>query len=95
MLEGWNPEVKQAANDFLARRTLGEVAQPLGGNYAAWEVTKADKFLSPYIGKIYPDAFTEVMSMGMQYLQESALNFARDDPDMFEFVTSVLRGVIP
>lgn len=87
---------KRAANVFLDRRTAGEEAQQLRKltkkNFDPSEIAKPDKFRTPYIGKIYGDKYTEVISMGIQYLYEDPLKFAEEDPDMFDFIVDLLRA---
>ncbi|MEZ0375295.1 MAG: hypothetical protein ACAI44_39775, partial [Candidatus Sericytochromatia bacterium] len=57
-LEYRDPKVLQAAVDFWTRRTAGErfqrlqVLQP-GMRYGATEKTKKDRFIDPYMGKVY------------------------------------------
>ena len=51
--------------EFYQYRTKGEKPIPLGKGYVG-EMTKKDKFTSPYIGKVYADGNTEVLSMGLQ-----------------------------
>jgi hypothetical protein len=88
-------DVRNAARDFLSRRVNGPV-EPLK-NYGSWyrddEVAfvGSDKaFMSPYAGKLYPD-YTEIMSMGIQWLYGNPVEFARRDPQYFDFVVDMLR----
>jgi SPP1 gp7 family putative phage head morphogenesis protein len=73
MLEFTNPEIQKSAQDYLARRTAGEKEITLNefhgtNSYKNDEICKPDKFISPYIGKIYEGGDTEVISMGIAYL---------------------------
>lgn len=56
------------------------------------EVAKKDKWLEPYMGKDYNRDYTEIISMGVQYMYEKPAEFAREDPGMFEFIYNLLRG---
>jgi len=89
------PGLQKEATDFLNRRTAGEFAQKLkkltGKNYKSSEVAKPDKFTNPYIGKIYPHGATEIISMGMEQLYHNPAGFAKDDPDYFKFMYSVIH----
>lgn len=94
-----SPGVYRAAKDFLARRTVGEVPQKLsklqpGLNYRKDEIARPDKFKSPYMGKLYPDA-TEIVSMGIEWLYKDPYGFAVEDPEYFELIVNILRGTLP
>lgn len=72
MMEYLNPDILRIEKEFLEYRTKDEEEVPLrrlfrGSGYSPSEVTKPDNFISPYIGKTYPDA-TEVLSMGLESL---------------------------
>jgi hypothetical protein len=72
-IEHMVPEVKSLCGEFLDRRTRDDAMTLLndvcpGMGYGDDEVTRVDRFMSPYIGKHYSDRCTEVLSMGMGYL---------------------------
>lgn len=84
---------------FLAKRTQGETAELLSkltGNpaYDPTEVAKPDKFYDPYCGKIYQHDSTEILSMGVEEMWADPLKFARSDPEYFEEIIGILRGII-
>lgn len=61
----------------MAKRTAGEKPVQLKNlfpdfNYGSKETTKADNFISPYIGKEYTNA-SEVLSIGLESLFEPRL----------------------
>jgi len=90
-LENQDITVKYRAIQFLESRTPGNVAQSLRsltGNrgYRSDEVAKVDKFLSPYMGKIYNSGSTEIISMGLEYLYAEPVRLATQDPGYFDFV---------
>lgn len=92
-LEAKNPALAKKGVDFRKRRTAGEQLTHLGPGYDANEYAYRDKFKDHYVGKDYgTDAHSEVISMGMQYLFQDPLTFARDDPDYFDFMFDTLRG---
>lgn len=102
-LEWENPKIHDAARAFLERRTQGDVEERLrdltGLNYKATEVCKKDKFINPYIGRIYKkgggrEAVTEVVSMGLQYMYEDPVDFARKDPDHFDLIYAIMSGTL-
>jgi len=95
-LEDRDPKITQRVQGFLARRTAGETAQKLSvltgdSRYKDYEVAKPDQFQDAYVGKQYGIG-SEVISMGLQYLYSNAADFAKKDPDYFDFMISVLRG---
>lgn len=56
---------------FYERRTAGEPTQKLsslvpGHGYRSNEVSRPDDFFDPYAGKVYPDKYFEVFTMGME-----------------------------
>jgi len=57
--------VRKFVREFYQSRTRGEAPISLGEGYVG-EMTKKDKFTNPYIGKVYDDESTEVLSMGLQ-----------------------------
>jgi SPP1 gp7 family putative phage head morphogenesis protein len=82
-----NYSAMEASRAFVARRTAGETQVRLkditGSEYDPSEVTYADTFWHPYIGKEYGPEGTEVMSMGLQQFYEDPYMLAESDPDMF------------
>ena len=101
-LEFRNAEVHKKAVAFLERRTVGEEARKLrdimkGYDYGEDEIAKKDKFFDPYCGKIYETAgekrSTEIVSMGMERMYVDPIDFARTDPDYFDFIYDLLRGM--
>ena len=95
-LEENNPKMLLNSLAFLSYRTQGEREMKLksmtGLNYRSNEVAKADKFFSPYCGKIYSHAASEIMSMGMQRLFTDPSKFAEEDREYFDFVIANMRG---
>jgi hypothetical protein len=92
-LDNHNPEVQRKVTEFYNRRTQGYVIEPLGAGFDASEMTRRDKFLDPYMGKIYSDGATEIVSMGAEYFYGQTARLAAEDPDMFDFIFNLLRGL--
>lgn len=96
LIEDASPTLHRAALSFLQRRTEGERLQSLraltGLRYRPNEVARPDKFFNPYVGKDYGGKYSEVISMGVQYMWLDPVKFAAQDPDYFEFIFRVLRG---
>lgn len=86
---------------FFAYRTKGEVAQKLNKvmkseMFGATEITKVDKFINPYMGKIYDDVNnSEILSMALEYLYKDPVKFMQKDPEMFKWIVGLLRGQAP
>jgi hypothetical protein len=95
-LEDNNNAVRNAANKFLNSRTVGEKAAEIGPGYGVTEFAKKDKFLTPYMGRIYEGgrqgAPTEIVSMGLQHFTKSTAILAEEDPGYFNFIYNLLRG---
>lgn len=72
-------------------RKLNEI-QP-ENNYKNNEVTFEDDFLDPYVGKIYPSGDTEIVSTGLQWMYKNPAEFHNRDPDHFDLILRILRGV--
>ncbi len=69
-------KLREAANGWLrskASSTEPELLSKLTGisAYARSEVALPDKFVDPYVGKIYKDRSTEVISMGAEHFTDS------------------------
>lgn len=74
MMEVLNPEILRIEKEFIEKRTKDEKEVSLKqlfpfSGYSSKERTKADDFISPYIGKHYEDA-TEVLTVGLESLFE-------------------------
>ena len=55
-----------------------------------------DKFMSHYVGKIYPyepARGTEVVSMGLEYFETNALEFLLGDPDHARLIWGLAKGL--
>ncbi len=73
--------------------------------YADHEMGNKDEFdkafdtnSAHYVGKSYKDSAgersTEVITMGVQKIYEDPIGFAEKDPEYFNFIVGVLRGVL-
>lgn len=103
-LEANSPTLRERVHDFYARRTensgLQSMNQATGGRgYSYREQTRVDRFLHPYMGKNYVSRATgeryatEILSMGLEMFYTDPRRLARQDPDYFDFVYSVVRGI--
>jgi hypothetical protein len=96
-IEMKNSRIQERANAWRDRRTKGEkeilLSEATGNlNYREEEKTKPDGFFSPYIGKSYKSGATEVVSMGIERMFNDPAGFAKEDPDMFDFIYAVTRS---
>ena len=90
------PEIKKEVVEFYNRRTKGEKAVKMRDatgikSYRDTEITKVDKWMRPYMGKVYPDKSTEILSMGLELMYRNPVALAKQDPEMFDFIYSVVR----
>lgn len=107
-LEHGNQQVQAAVFAFYERRTAGEKRMTLNaatkkldpqayGGYRSNEYTRLDKFIHAYMGKDYTwggqRSATEILSMGLQMFYEDPAKLARQDPEYFDFIYAVVRGM--
>lgn len=90
-------ELSKEVREFYLKRTSGEKLVPLNdvvknASYKPTELTKVDKWIHPYIGKIgsSPDS-SEVLSMGLEMMHGNPAYLAKKDPEMFDFIYKVVR----
>ena len=97
-LEFENPALAKSARQFVLDRATGkpEKLSKLTGNdnYGDDETAIPDKFIDPYVGKLYDDDSTEVIAMGIEKFSSRvmALELLRKDPDHFFFVLGAMRS---
>ena len=89
-----DPAIKAASQAFLKRRTEGKPLQQIP-HHKKDERYRDGGFRVPYVGKEYSSGFTEVLSMGLEWMTSDPIGFAKDDPDHFRFVFEITRGRIP
>ena len=98
-----NPEVSLASKDWIRARalaagnsgTVGSRLKDITGSdfYDKEEIAVEDHFVSPYVGKLYPDAATEVLSVGLEHFDDPGrmLQLYRRDPEHFFLVLGSLE----
>jgi hypothetical protein len=67
-------------------------------HYEATEMTKKDRFLDAYVGKVYPGVGrSEILSVGLSYFSDLSymVRFWQADPEHFYLIAGILRGMIP
>jgi hypothetical protein len=99
-LEASAPDVDAAARAWRDARSSGSglsfepqsLALITGVAYAPDELARLDHFVDPYVGRVYGDAASEVVSMGLQHFATSRtlLRFALSDLEHFFLLVGVL-----
>ncbi|TXH52994.1 MAG: hypothetical protein E6Q97_14305 [Desulfurellales bacterium] len=96
-LEDHNADVHRKVVAFYDRRTQGYNLEWMGPGYDRDELARKDKFINLYMGKEYvvgSDRYaTEILSMGLDHLYNKTALLARQDPEMFDFIFNVVRGL--
>lgn len=95
-----NPELKDVFKEWILSRSSGKTVslRQLTGNqkYGEDEVAYDGKFgLGAYVGRIYPDGGTEVMSKGLEmFASEKAMAyFFSKDPEHFLMILGILNSL--
>lgn len=95
-LEGESDAIHAAALKFLDRRRGTEKLKWVGSGRKT-EMAWHDQFLSAYMGKDYTyqaDRYaSEIVSMGLQMMYTDPLALATKDPDYFDAIWHMIRGL--
>jgi len=89
-LEHHNQELKNLSQAFFKSRTKDEKLSIFGSRPDIQ--IKRDKFIHPYMGRVYNNGGLEVLTVGVEYLLQVPFNFMKKDPEHFAFVYDALRG---
>jgi len=101
-IEFSHPDVMRKTNSFLLKRANGQQPQKLSiltgdKGYKPHEVAYEDEWKkrggSHYMGKVYKDGATELLTMGIERMLADAKSFAEKDPEYFRFMLEILRKV--
>ena len=93
-----SPEIRRKALEFvLSRATAAEqvsIAEMTGNPGYGDEKAYPDDFIHPYVGKVYKQGTTEVISMGLQYFSspEEMLELYQADREHFLLIVGILYG---
>jgi phage gp29-like protein len=95
-----DPTMHEAAKswrDSKATSLQPQTLRSLTGieEYGIKEVAVPDSYLDPYVGKVYKQNSTEVISMGLENLSDPKLlaNFRAKAPDHFDFILEKVLNV--
>ena len=92
-----DPDSGRMAKDWIQGRAEGEaksIAELTGNSgYRASETALPDKFIHPYVGKLYPGSITEVHSMGLESFADghSVTELFKKDRDHFNLMIRYIR----
>lgn len=92
-----DPESGKLAKEWIQGRAEGEaksIAELTGNSgYRASETALPDKFIHPYIGKLYDGSITEVHSMGLECFADghSVVNLFKKDREHFDLMIRYIR----
>ena len=93
-LEDASGKVHREIMEFYSKRTKGCPLEWLGSGYRTDELTRKDKFIDAYMGKDYKGEASEILSMGLQYFYDDPYKLAIKDPEYFNFIYKIVRGVL-
>jgi len=93
-LEEVNPELSDVVNAFFEKRTEGEQVKKSGFFKRNKYLAKGDKFIDPYMGRVYEDdpRGREVLTMAIELMIKNPYEFMKKDPEHFAFAYDALRG---
>jgi HK97 family phage portal protein len=95
VLEHRRPHLAARAKAFWRQRTASDaerdLAEATGNRLYRGERFKPDRFIDPYMGKVYHGNATEIISVGLEYLWTQPLRLVSKDPGYFDFVYGLLR----
>ncbi len=98
-----HPELSQTHKGWVAARSQasgnapGQLARMTdlcpAGKYEPSEMAQEDHFINPYVGKVYGDQATEVLSTGLEHFSDGKrlLQLYRQDPEQFFLVLGALE----
>jgi hypothetical protein len=93
-----SPEIRRKALEFVrSRATAAEqvsIAEMTGNPGFGDETAYPDDFVHPYVGKVYKQGTTEVISMGLQHFSspEEMLELYQRDREHFLLIVGILYG---
>ena len=94
------PNLRNRLAAFLAERTKGERPRRMSvltgiSGYGPKEVARPDRLAHPYMGRDYGTGDTELLSMGIEYLFTDPVELASRDPEFFDLLVALVKGVEP
>jgi len=92
----WSSRYNETLTDYRKVRAEGAKPEKLkdlfpGSGYQDSEITTKDKFLSPYVGKVYDNNHTEILSMTVEEFYANPVNLLLGDDGSLRIVMRILR----
>lgn len=98
-LEYNSTSILNASKEFIDGRASSKTPVKLKnlvpeGSFKDDEMAFEGNFIHPYVGKIYDNGFTEVISMGLEQMTDpkSIVKFYMKDPEHFNYIIGVLES---
>jgi SPP1 gp7 family putative phage head morphogenesis protein len=95
-LEFENPGIAKAAKEWVESRATGKLStlKDIDPGYGDDETYYPDKFIDPYVGRLYQDGSTEVVSMGIENFADplKMAELYKKDPEHFNFIMGILSN---
>lgn len=100
LVEHWDTALGEVNTNFIKNRATGKptsLKQLTGCAYKADEKAHPDQFVHPYVGKIYPNETTEVLSMGLECFSspQALAALFQKDPEHFRLILGVCKRQNP
>lgn len=92
-MEDAPPPITSTVRSGNRRIPLVQMSYLAGGKYDKGEVGMADEYFHPYMGKVYEDRTTEVVSMSIEQFSSPyrMAAFRRAHPELFDMVVGLSR----
>lgn len=97
-IEFEDDRIASASRAWLESRSTSKTPQRLGdltGDplFRDDEVALPDRFINPYVGKVYPTRYTEAVSVGLEHFASAGrmAELAAKDPEHFALVLGMVR----
>jgi SPP1 gp7 family putative phage head morphogenesis protein len=86
-----DPALKRDIRAFFERKTAGRKSEWLGKGYDKNEVAFKGVFMHDYMGKDTALGYTELVSMGFEWLYKNPQQLLSREPELFELLVKWLR----
>jgi len=92
-LEDSNRKIKEKILNFFRDRTKNQSPKRISKRGQSYEIIP-DKFLDPYMGRLYYDGATEILSLGLEFISSPKKYYKLmvKDPEYFSLIMDIIRG---